>query len=236
MLNPINRLKKFVVLLSIISALLIPVLPVFADHYYEILDVSCTAGVVTITVDYWDYDSSADTYIFVNGSNMMYFDPARDFGNSSYPGYPLPLGISSISISDPAFVTGAVIAVSEGEGAIETTCVDAPSCSISDGAVNMDCARPIAVYKTSGGFDIYGINPNTSEGILSFSLSSSELADIPSSGSALIASGTNAGSGQPIMVYRLSDGSIQVHTNYADGKPYQIRFNVGGAGLQYLSY
>ncbi|MFW5772190.1 MAG: hypothetical protein ACOCZH_02620 [Phototrophicaceae bacterium] len=84
-----------------------------------------------------------------------------------------------------------------------------------DGRLNDDfCGYPIAVYRTADGYSIYAIDPDTAEGTLAFEVMSA-------SGEAqLLAEGVHSFTNQPIEVYLLANGDIQINTFYADGKPY----------------
>ncbi len=91
-----------------------------------------------------------------------------------------------------------------------------------------DCGAPIAVYFTSVFFDIYGINPVNGNGqlVLRWSVSDDELTDDPPLSNELIGQGVNPYTGRPILVYRLTTGEIRIDTQYADGKPYIIVFDL----------
>ena len=98
-------------------------------------------------------------------------------------------------------------------------------CPVQDGRINgADCAAPVALYDG----DIYGINPQTGEGILALRIAA-DIVKEPrdaAAGNVLIASGVVAATGQPINVYWLTSNELQVVTAYADGKPYVVAWPV----------
>ncbi len=97
-----------------------------------------------------------------------------------------------------------------------------------DGRLNDDfCGYPIAVYRTADGYSIYAIDPDTAEGTLVFEVMSA-------SGEAqLLAEGVHSFTNQPIEVYLLANGDIQINTFYADGKPYI--FVISSSGNYHLA-
>lgn len=114
-----------------------------------------------------------------------------------------------------------------------------PSClSTPDGRLNdspaVDCAAPVVLYRTSDGLDIYGVNPSNSQGILLIRLASSEYQDAPSS-TTLLEEVVNTASGQPVQVYLLAGGGIQVNAPYPDGKLYSVAWSPTG-GLTHLAW
>lgn len=104
--------------------------------------------------------------------------------------------------------------------------VAAPSCpNLQDGRINndpwLDCGAPVAIY--AGSVDIYSIDPATSRGHLVLRLTDDDLtAAAELSANTLLAQAANPFTGQPISVYRLTTGELQVNTFYADGKPYTV--------------
>ncbi len=98
-----------------------------------------------------------------------------------------------------------------------------------DGRLNDDhCGYPIAVYPVrGGGYDIYAIHPTTSEGTLIFTVTDFSGDEQP------IAEGVHSFTGQPVAVYVLPTGEIQIDTFYADGKPYS--FVIGSRGNYHLA-
>lgn len=115
-----------------------------------------------------------------------------------------------------------------------------PSClSTPDGRLNdspaVDCAAPVVLYRDSDSFDIYGVNPSNSQGILLIQLAPSQYeGDAPSS-TVLLEEVVNPASGQPIQVYQLAGGGIQVNAPYPDGKLYSVAWTPTG-GLTHLAW
>ena len=114
-----------------------------------------------------------------------------------------------------------------------------PSClSTPDGRLNdspaVDCAAPVVLYRDSGGIDIYGINPSNSQGILLIEIAPSQYEGSPSE-TTLLEEVVNTASGQPIQVYQLAGGGIQVNAFYRDGKPYSVSWTPS-EGLTHLAW
>jgi hypothetical protein len=128
-------------------------------------------------------------------------------------------GGSAITVSASCGLPGA-----GGSGGV--LAVVAPPCAnVFDGRINndtqLDCGAPVAIY--TGSVSIYSIDPNTSLGVLSLRLTADELAavDTPAANT-LLAQAVNPFTGQPVSVYVLASGELQVNAFYADGKPYTV--------------
>ena len=82
-----------------------------------------------------------------------------------------------------------------------------------DGRLNDDfCGYPIAVYRVSGGYSIYAIDPATGDGTL--------VLDTSEAGFEYPATAAHTFTNWPVVVYELANGDIQINTHYADGKEY----------------
>ncbi len=128
-----------------------------------------------------------------------------------------PLGSVDISVpSQPPVVVGSVAPVCINDSRI-------------NGLPNVDCAAPVAVYRSDSGFSIYIINSGNSQGTQLLFISSAEIDElgIPEVNT-LLEEGINSATGQPIHIYRLSSGEYQLNTFYADGKPYIISWDSNG--------
>lgn len=68
--------------------------------------------------------------------------------------------------------------------------------------------------------NLYGINPDTGDGVFASSFEISDLPDTPPPANLLLASGTNPFTGQPVQLWWLTTGELQVNSFYADGTPY----------------
>ena len=109
-----------------------------------------------------------------------------------------------------------------------------------DGRLNdYEAAGPIAIYPNGNNFDVYGIDPDGSTGAftlritrLDYLLAAERMADEP----VLIEQGTIAATGQPVSVYLLPDGLVQVNTFYADGKPYVVTVDPLSDDLEHLQH
>jgi hypothetical protein len=91
----------------------------------------------------------------------------------------------------------------------------------TDGRINdYDCHAPIAIYGYP--LQIYGIDPDTSEGHYGFTLSQEmiDAAGIPETGTILIYEGFHPVTGVPIAIYRHWTGDFQINTYFPDGKLY----------------
>lgn len=93
-----------------------------------------------------------------------------------------------------------------------------------DGRINPHAAAPVAIYLDP--VRIYSVNPETSNGTLTLTLSDEEIAaaGVPGEANKLLAEATNPFTGQPIALYRLTTGEFQLNTAYADGKPYSVKW------------
>lgn len=80
---------------------------------------------------------------------------------------------------------------------------------------------------------IYGIDPGSSATTPVLSLTEEEIAaaGIPAEEPLLLAEGVSATTGMAITLFRLPDGSFQLNTYYADGKPYQIAWAEGDSAV-----
>ncbi len=96
-----------------------------------------------------------------------------------------------------------------------------------DDRLNPHEGAPVAIYAVDGAYEIFSVDPGTSEGWLAFSFDIEGL----EAGSApfVVATGVNAFSGQPITVYLLPSEELQLNTYYADGKPYIVTWPLGSA-------
>lgn len=129
-----------------------------------------------------------------------------------------------------AETAGSTIAVSascglpaaSGGGALAA----APPCpNLLDGRINndsrLDCGAPVAIY--TGSIDVYSIDPATSHGYLVLRLTDDDLAAAGTpTANTLLAQAADPFTGQPISVYRLTTGELQVNAFYANGKPYTV--------------
>ncbi len=106
------------------------------------------------------------------------------------------------------------------------TLVVAAACpNLLDGRINndalLDCGAPVAIY--TGSVDIYSIDPATSRGYLVLRLTDDDLAAAAApAANTLLAQAADPFTGQPISVYRLTTGELQVNAFYANGKPYTV--------------
>jgi hypothetical protein len=163
----------------------------------------------------WSLVVQIDSFVGGNPQDRATATVSCPAGGTPYTVTP----ISSIDISVPSLppvVGGAVVPVCINDSRINRL-------------PNVDCAAPVAVYRSDAGLSIFGINPSNSRGTESLFITSAEIDEvgIPDSNT-LIASGTNSATGQPIHVYRLASGEYQLNTYYADGKPYIISWDSDG--------
>jgi len=114
------------------------------------------------------------------------------------------------------------------------SCLSNPDGRLNDNPAR-DCAAPVVLYRNSGGIDIYGINPSNSQGILLIQLVPSQYESDAPSGNTLLDEVVNPATGQPIQVYRLAGGGIQVNAFYPDGKPYSVTWTPS-SGLTHLAW
>jgi hypothetical protein len=127
------------------------------------------------------------------------------------------------------FVLGLVIALPN---------LSAFACSnVYDGRLNnspaIDCAAPFVLYRLPpdengmGFIDIYGIGNGQSSLLLHVPSILWELAP-PARDKTLLEIVGNPNNGQPIAVYLMLDGEVLIESNYADGKPYVLRYDPDG--------
>lgn len=112
------------------------------------------------------------------------------------------------------------------------------ACSnVSDGRLNnspaIDCAAPFVMYllpadaNGMGYLDIYGVGNGQSTLLLHVPSINWELAP-PARDKTLLEIVGNPNNGQPIGVYLMLDGEVLIESNYADGKPYVVRYDPDG--------
>ncbi len=96
-----------------------------------------------------------------------------------------------------------------------------------DDRLNPHEGAPVAIYAVDGAYEIFSVDPGTSEGwpAFSFDIEGLEAGSAPF----VVATGVNAFSGQPITVYLLPSEELQLNTYYADGKPYIVTWPLGSA-------
>lgn len=109
-------------------------------------------------------------------------------------------------------------------------------CDLGDERLNPHCGAPVAIY--AGSYDVYAINPATSEGDLVLQLSDEaiEAAGVPTTAPIILGTATNPFSGYPITVYRLTTGELQLNTYYWDGKPYIVRWELGASAVEVVAW
>lgn len=111
-----HRSIRLVAILAVVGAVFATAKVAHANHYWEITAVTCDPGTNTITItgEYDDFSSSADTFIYVNGTYLAYIDPL-----------PTVIGTIVFTYTDAAFVDGAIVHVDDADQAgATTTCGD----------------------------------------------------------------------------------------------------------------
>ncbi|MEO8395108.1 MAG: hypothetical protein ABI700_19075 [Chloroflexota bacterium] len=113
------------------------------------------------------------------------------------------------------------------------------ACSnVYDGRLNnspaIDCAAPVVLYRVQpdengmGFVDIYGVGNGQSNLLLHLPSILWEIAP-PARDKTLLRIVGNPNNGQPIGVYLMLNGEVLIESNYADGKPYVLRYDPDGA-------
>lgn len=122
-----------------------------------------------------------------------------------------PAGCAAVPLLEPFSFRGVAGAITIGWPA--------------DGRLNPHEGAPIAIYPLDGGYEVWGIDTGTGEGLVAFSFDIEGLAagDVPTA----VAEGVNPFSGQPITVYLLPSEELQINTYYWDGKPYIVTWPLG---------
>ena len=110
--------------------------------------------------------------------------------------------------------------------------------NVYDGRLNnssaIDCAAPFVLYRLPpdengmGYIDIYGVGSGQSSLLLHLPSILWELAP-PARDKTLLDIVGNPNNGQPIGVYLMLNGEVLIESNYADGKPYVLRYDPDGA-------
>lgn len=100
-----------------------------------------------------------------------------------------------------------------------------------DGRINnvpeLDCAPPVAIYDEGDYYAAYGIDPATGKGELVVRVMKSDIGETPAENT-LLAEGVNVFTGQPMTMWHLSSGELQVNATYGDGKEYIFTFDADG--------
>ncbi len=115
------------------------------------------------------------------------------------------------------------------------------ACSnVTDGRLNnspaLDCAAPIVLYllpsdeNGMGYLDIYGVGSGQSTLLIHLPSIDWQLAP-PARDRTLLEIVGNPNNGQPIAVYLMLNGELLIESNYADGKPYVLRYDPDGSVL-----
>ena len=109
--------------------------------------------------------------------------------------------------------------------------------NVYDGRLNnspaVDCAAPFVLYRLPpdangmGFVDIYGVGNGQSSLVLHLPSILWELAP-PARDKTLLDIAGNPNNGQPIGVYLMLNGEVLIESNYADGKPYVLRYDPDG--------
>lgn len=164
----------------------------------------------------------------------------QSFGGffASSAGYPYTYEMSFTTYVDgePVYF-GSVSLFCAADGAAVVTFSNAVITPVSgglldDGRINPHPQAPIVAYANP--VRLYAINAaDNSEGTLMEVITSDEK---PESGWLLLANFTNPFNGQPVELYRLSDGRYRMETSYADGKPYILEWNADGSGLVIIAW
>lgn len=101
------------------------------------------------------------------------------------------------------------------------------ACDVADGSLNAyHCGRPVAIYGVP--LEVWGIDPSTGKGELVFEVGGDEIAALEAPAAPMVlAQGVNPFTGQPITLYVLPSGELQLNTYYWDGKPYIVTWPIG---------
>lgn len=156
-----------------------------------------------------------------------------------YTGSPMVAGIELIDLSAPAAPTATPSPDPDtGELPVEPTPANV-EIDLHDGSLNSkQPGRPIAIYDKDGQFEIYGIDINTGNGSLAFTLTDDEIeaAGVPTDVPVILAMGENPYTFWPIVVYRLPTGEIQINTMYWDGKEYIVTWTPGDTAVDVVNW
>jgi len=175
----------------------------------------------------------------LSGVDSLYYYSARAAFTAPEAGtytinvwnWPSTLSTASVEPLEDGEEGGLIHTIVERTFWVEEAAEGVP-CNIGDGRLNPHCGAPVAIYP--GSYDIYAIDPATSEGDLVLHLSDEEIeaAGVPTTAPIVLDTVSNPFSGQPITVYRLTTGELQLNTYYADGKPYIVRWELGASGVE----
>jgi len=234
-------------ILVLITNLFVVVMPAEANHSFHanIIEV-CLNGVV---MDGFATESSSLNLpmvgqVFDSGSSLVASTNSHTFtsvGETFRFQVDYPVGTFSVGEQIIVSVSDVPGTFNGNEGFADFVTVNncmvkqTLPCRIGDGRINdADCAAPIAIYE--GSIDVYGINPDTGVGSLAIRISDSDIEKVGISDDTnlQIAEGVNRYTGQPITVYRLTTGEIQVNTAYADGKPYVVAWPIDAPEKLYI--
>ena len=116
-----------------------------------------------------------------------------------------------------------------------------PCSSIRDGRINYredrDCAAPVAIYVNDDFIDFYGIDKETGKGGLALRVTFAEIEALGTPDvNTLLAEGTILKTGQPLALYLLATGELQLNTRYWDGKPFIIVWTGKGENPYHLAW
>lgn len=176
------------------------------------------------------------------GQDGLYYYSARaaftapEAGTYTIDVWNLP-PFESPSVVEPQQVDGGRIhTIVERTFWVEEDAEERALCDIGDGRLNPHCGAPVAIYP--GSYDIYAIDPATSNGDLVLRLGDEEIeaAGVPTAAPIVLDTVSNPFSGWPITVYRLTTGELQLNTYYADGKPYIVRWELGASGVEIVAW
>lgn len=94
-------------------------------------------------------------------------------------------------------------------------------CQFDDGRVNdRDCDTSTVIYQSENSIDIYAIDPNTSDGTLVLRVPIPNINEF--TGTVLLHEIRHPNTGDPIHLWLLDSGELQLSTTLFDGKPYTI--------------
>ncbi|MBZ0276584.1 MAG: hypothetical protein K8I60_10585 [Anaerolineae bacterium] len=191
----------------------------YSESFRFDLNAGETIGGVGITVSNPAYDPKRDVFVEIN--SIAYTEGFQPFSWS----YTIPSTgtydiLVEVTNGDGQYLSGSWTCGTGSVAAPSSAPVVSRPPEIHDNRENrFDLAAPVAVYDYTGFVDVYAVNPETSEGTLIIHY---DLADLPQADGELhvLVTAANPFSGQPVGLYLLADGSLQVNTTTEDAKPY----------------
>jgi hypothetical protein len=200
--------------------------------YGPLAEASC----ITINFDVGTCGTNAHAVAYLNGFNSSDLSQGYlgDIGSSvTQPfSFPVPAGESfAIVVMSTAAPADCTYSFTSSPFLLPDGVSLSTECAIFDGRINnkrgLDCAAPIVIFTPSDPeetVDIYSTNPTDAKGYMDIRMTLAEIeeAGVPTDRPMLLAEVTNHWTGQPLQLWRLTSGELQINTFYADGKAYTV--------------